>query len=142
MPTPIPVPLLKLSFIEEDSHVPFSSYARRKRSTIYGNRLYARHAMDLRARLLPGNSVGDRHPGALSEVHGRTVDLSRGGAGLTLTREVASGSEVVLCLQVPGKSHPLSLPAVIVRSRGFRVGVKFLDAPAEQRLQLYELCSA
>jgi len=137
MPIPMPAPLLKLSFLE-DPHVPFSSYTRRKRSTIYGNRLYARHAMDLRARLLTGQRMG----GKLTEVHGRTVDLSRGGAGLTLTREVASGTEVVLCLQVPGRSHALSLPAVIVRSRGFRVGLKFLDPSAEQRLQLYDLCSA
>jgi hypothetical protein len=137
MPIPMPTPLLKLSFLE-DSHAPLSSNARRKRSAIYGNRLYARHPMDLRARLLTGQNVG----GALTEVYGRTVDLSRGGAGLTLTREVASGAEVTLCLQVPGSSHALSLPAVIVRSRGFRVGLKFLDASAEQRLQLYELCSA
>jgi hypothetical protein len=137
MPIPMPAPLLKLSFLE-DSHVPLSSYARRKRSAIYGNRLYARHAMDLRARLLTKLSSG----GKLTEVHGRTVDLSRGGAGLTLTREVASGTEVVLCMQVPGSSRAFSLLAVIVRSRGFRVGLKFLETSAEQRLQLYELCSA
>lgn len=137
MPIPMPTPLLKLSFLE-DPHTPISSYTRRKRSAIYGNRLYARHPMDFRVRLLTGRNKG----GTLSEVHGRTVDLSRGGAGLTLTREVASGAEVVLCVQVPGSTHPLSLPAVIVRSRGFRVGVKFLEASAEQRLQLYKLCSA
>jgi hypothetical protein len=120
------------------SHVPYAYYTHRPQSATYDNRMYARHAMDLRARLLRGN---DTH-GQFSIVHGRTVDISRGGAGLTLTREVASGAEVVLSIQPPGSRHSLRLPAVIIRSQGFRVGLKFLETSAEQRLRLEELCDA
>ena len=87
-------------------------------------------------------------------VHGRTVDLSRSGAGVTLTRELASGSEVVLCLCLPGSSrgprrarswldgvdNPLCLRAVVIRRRGFRAGLEFVQPTAEQRLLLCEFC--
>ena len=72
-------------------------------------------------------------------VHGRTVDLSRTGAGLTLTRELAAGTEVVLCLNLPcGK--PLRLRAVVIRRSGFRAGLQFVEPTAEQRLLLLEFC--
>jgi len=131
----VPTPPPRQSFVLR-SHVPYAYYTHRKTSSIYGNRMYARYPMDLRARLLPGK---DGH-GPFSEIHGRTVDLSRGGAGLTLNRDVASGTEVVLSLQTPGSRHALCLPAVITRCQGFRAGLKFLDTTAEQRLRLSELC--
>jgi hypothetical protein len=133
----IPAPAPRQSYVQR-SHVPYAYYTHRKHTAIYGNRMYTRHPMDLRARLLSGKDTR----GQFSVVHGRTVDLSRGGAGLTLSREVAPGTEVVLSVQPPGSRHPLILPAVIVRSQGFRVGVKFLDTTAQQRLQLCELCEA
>lgn len=85
-------------------------------------------------------------------VHGRTVDLSRTGAGLTLTRELAAGAEVVLCLNLPGGGvpgepvfgslgrKPLCLRAVVIRQRGFRAGLRFVEPTAEQRLLLCEFC--
>ena len=103
-------------------------------------------------------------------VHGRTVDLSRSGAGLTLTRELPAGAEVVLCIQLPNSRGPLShankptpgfypntpkegalgtpglpgtplcLRAVVVRRRGFRAGLEFVQPTAEQRLLLCEFC--
>ena len=72
-------------------------------------------------------------------VHGRTVDLSRTGAGLTLTRELAAGAEVVLCLKLPG-GEPLHLRARVIRRRGFHAGLQFVEPTAEQRLLLGEFC--
>ncbi len=43
-------------------------------------------------------------------VHARTFDVSRSGAGLTLTRQLPSGTAVVLCLRIPGTGHS-ALPA-------------------------------
>lgn len=107
-----------------------------QRSRIYGNRLYARRAVDLRARLL----VRQKSDGRIMVVYGRTVDLSRSGAGLTLSRELPPGTEAVLCLRLPGSDNLLCLNAVVIRRSGFRVGLRFLEPTAEQRLLLCQLC--
>jgi hypothetical protein len=107
------------------------------RSSIYSSRLFLRRRLDLRARL-----VALRHTGEPVIVHARTCDVSRGGAGLTLTRELPSGTQVVLCLRLPGDGSPLCLHAVITRRKGFRVGLQFVRPTAEQRLQLSQLCYA
>jgi hypothetical protein len=105
------------------------------RSSTYASRLFPRRRLDLRARLVALHSTGER-----IIVHARTCDVSRSGAGLTLTRELASGTEVVLCLRLPGNGNPLCLQAVITHRKGYRVGIRFVRPTAEQRLQLYELC--
>jgi len=92
--------------------------------------------MDLRASLLTRPAEGER----VVVVHGRTADLSRSGAGVTVTQELAAGTEVVLCLRLPGSGETLILRAVITRRRGFRVGLEFVQPTAEQRLRLSELC--
>ena len=73
-------------------------------------------------------------------VHGRTVDLSRSGAGLTVSCELPAGDEVVLRLQLPSSDGPLNLRAVVVRRCGFRAGLKFVQPTAEQRLLLCRFC--
>jgi hypothetical protein len=73
-------------------------------------------------------------------VHGRTVDLSRSGAGVTVTRELAAGGEVVLRLRLA--EGTLDLRAVVTRRRGFRVGLEFVQPTAEQRLMLLALCGS
>lgn len=111
---------------------PFSS-----RNPIYASRLFSRRPLDVRAHLVALHSNGER-----IVVHARTRDVSRGGAGLTLTRDLPSGTEVALCLRLPGNGGQLLLQAVIVRHQGFRVGVQFVRTTAEQRLLLSELCCA
>jgi hypothetical protein len=107
------------------------------RSTIYASRLFSRRRLDLRACLVALHSSGER-----SIVHARTCDVSHGGAGLTLTREIPSGTEVVLCLRLPSNGNQLCLQAVIARRKGFRAGVRFVRTTAEQRSMLRELCYA
>ena len=117
------------------------------RSPIYATRLYSRRRVDVRASLVLPWQVepwqvaqwhGDRGV-TDGVVHGRTVDLSRTGAGLTLTRELAAGTEVVLCLNLPC-GQPLRLRAVVIRRSGFRAGLQFVEPTAEQRLLLLEFC--
>ena len=121
--------------------------------SIYAGRLFSRRAVDVRARLLARRQVNGRMEEAV--VHGRTVDVSRSGAGLTLTRELPAGSEVLLSLQLPNSDGPLfhsskpttgspgtplCLRAVVVRRRGSRAGLKFVQPTAEQRLVLLKFC--
>ena len=112
------------------------------RSPIYATRLYSRRRVDVRASLVEPWLVEpwqvDRRV-TDGVVHGRTVDLSRTGAGLTLTRELAAGTEVVLCLNLPC-GQPLRLRAVVIRRSGFRAGLQFVEPTAEQRLLLLEFC--
>jgi hypothetical protein len=115
----------------------------RDRSAIYASRMSSRRRIDVRARVVALHSDGlrgVRRGAKYSVVHARTFDLSRSGAGLTLTRELPSGSEVVLCFRHPGNGTMLCLHAVVIRSKGFRVGVQFVQPTAEQRLLLSELC--
>jgi len=111
---------------------PFSS-----RSPIYASRLFSRRPLDVRARVVALHSPGER-----VIIHARTCDVSCGGAGLTLTRSLPSGTEVALCLRLPDNGGLLFLQAVITRRQGFRVGVQFVRTTAEQRLLLSELCCA
>jgi hypothetical protein len=104
---------------------------------MYASRLFSRRPLDVRARLVAQHPTGER-----IIVHARTFDLSRGGAGLTLTRQLPSGTAVVLCLRFPNLDRALCLEAVIARRQGFRVGLRFLHPTAEQRLLLSELCYA
>jgi PilZ domain len=110
----------------------------RSQASIQSSRLYARRPLDLRVQLLARPDAS----GQVIVIHGRTVDLSRRGAGLTLAGELAAGTEVVLCLRPPGWKNALCLQAVIIRRRGFRVGVEFVRTTAEQSLLLGELCYA
>lgn len=108
-------------------------------SPIYANRMFSRRRLDVRARVvvIAGPPGGERRV-----IQARTFDLSRGGAGLTVTGEVPWGSAVELCLRLPGQDEALCLHAVIAHRRGFRVGLQFVQPTAEQRRALSELCYA
>ena len=75
----------------------------RSSSSIYASRLFSRRRLDVRARLVAQQTTGER-----IIVQARTFDVSRTGAGLTLTRELPSGTEVLLYLRLPGSgaAHP------------------------------------
>ncbi len=107
------------------------------RSSIYASRLFSRRRLDVRARLVTEHPTGER-----VIIHARTFDVSRSGAGLTLTHPLPSGTAVVLCLRLPDCGTALCLQAVITRRQGFRVGLQFAQLTAEQRLLLSELCYA
>jgi hypothetical protein len=108
----------------------------RSQSSIYASRLFSRRRLDLRAHVVAPHARDGR-----IIVQARTVDVSCTGAGLTLTRELPAGTEVMLCLRLPGTGALLSLRATITRRQGFRAGLRFLQTSAEQRLLLSELCN-
>lgn len=127
--------------------------AHRDPSAIYASRLFSRRRLNVRARVVAlGITQGERgtvahgmrrdieHGVKYNVVHARTVDVSHSGAGLTLTRELLSGSEVVLCFRIPSNGALLCLHAIVIRSRGFKAGLRFVKPTAEQRLLLSELC--
>jgi hypothetical protein len=106
------------------------------RNRIWCNRVWSRRPLDLRASLLTRTTAGGR----TAIVQGRTLDLSRSGAGVTVTCELPVGSEVVLCLRIPGIGNTLNLRSIVARSSGFLVGLEFVQPTAEQRLLLSVLC--
>jgi hypothetical protein len=110
-------------------------YPSSSRTSIYASRLFCRRRLDLRARLVAEHISGER-----VVIHARTYDVSRSGAGLTLTRELPLGTGVMLCLHVPQSDNPLCLKAIVIRRKGFRAGLHFVQPTAEQRLLLLELC--
>jgi hypothetical protein len=95
-----------------------------------------RRPLDLRARLVALLATGEH-----VIVHARTCDLSHSGAGVTLTGELPTGTDVMLCLRLPGGGQ-LCMQAVIARRHGFHAGLRFVRPTAEQRLLLSELCFA
>jgi len=101
---------------------------------IYATRLYVRRPVDVRVKLFYCSG------GETGVVYARSVDISSSGAGLTLSGELAVGTDTVLCLRLPGSDHQLLLRARVVRRRGFRAGLRFLRPTAEQRLRLCEFC--
>jgi len=107
------------------------------RQAIHASRILSRRPLDVRARLVAQHSTGEH-----VVVHARTRDVSCSGVGLTLTRELPSGTKVMLCFKLPGSENALCLPAVITRRQGFRAGLRFVQPTAEQRLLLCELCYA
>jgi hypothetical protein len=109
----------------------------RDRSAIYASRLFSRHPLDVRVRLVALRSTGER-----VLIHGRSYDVSHSGAGVTLTYELPSGTEVALWMRLPNRDTVLCLRAIIARRHGFRVGLQFLQPTPEQRLLLSELCCA
>ena len=107
------------------------------RPAIHASRILSRRPLDVRARLVALHSTGER-----VIVQARTHDVSCSGVGLTLTRELPSGTKVVLCFRLPGSETALCLQAVIARRQGFRAGLRFVQPTAEQRRLLSELCYA
>ena len=113
----------------------------RGRNEIHASRILSRRPLDVRARLVARDTTGEYGVDRIV-VQARTHDVSCSGAGLTLTRELPSGSEVVLSFQLPGTGTTLCLNAVITRRQGFRAGLRFVQPTAQQRLLLAELCYA
>jgi PilZ domain-containing protein len=105
---------------------------------LYENRRYARRKVDVRVRLLTRRESDGR----MAVAYARTADLSRGGACVTLSSELSLGTEVLFCVRLPGSDQLLCLKAVVIRRRGFRAGLRFLQPAAEQRLMLCKLRDA
>lgn len=107
---------------------------RAKNTNIYRSRIFRRHSFDLRIKLyIPG-----RHRPEL--IYGRSRDLSYGGAGLLLTREVADGTPAVLVFQLA--ENEVQLPGIVTHRKGFRCGIRFVRLSPEQKYLVQHICRA
>ncbi len=65
-------------------------------------------------------------------VHGRSAQLSEGGMGVTMTREMPKGTVATLIFKLPGDEDERTLLAEVKYRSGFRCGFEFRrDFPAD-----------
>ena len=109
---------------------------------MYANRIWQRRLFDLRVR------VSAATPGWPLVVHGRTRDLSLGGMGLHLTRELPEGTAAIISLRTtavpksnpqPDSVHEFHFPAVLRHRRGFRCGFQFVQLTPDAKLFVQQL---
>jgi PAS domain-containing protein len=108
--------------------------ASRSRFSIYSSRLHQRRPLDVRVCLLAIDANGE-----WLRLYGRTRDLSLSGACLTLPCMLPHGSEVALQLRLP-QGESFAVRAIVIRRQGSRLGVRFLETSAAQRLMLAAYC--
>ncbi len=95
-------------------------------------RTYPRHALAVPVRVRAVNDLGDRTE--LLELEATTVNVSLGGALLSVSRELAGGSLVELNFsQWPAGSRILG---IVVRADGPGCAVKFVDFIGSARAAL------
>ena len=95
-----------------------------------------RRRFDLRIKLVLRDRAGEQI------IHGRSHDLSYGGLGATLTREVPAGTFAELRFALPNFRHEVRFRARIVHRSGFRCGLRFFSLSPEQRYFIQRLCLA
>lgn len=110
-------------------HVSQASKTEQQRS-----RLFQRHGFDLRVRLYIN--------GRRTALHGRTRDLSYGGASVTIAECLAIGTSVMLALRMPNSEHEVRLPAKVSHRKGSRCGLQFTALSAEQKILVQRICKA
>ena len=97
-------------------------------------RRHARYRADLpvKARVL--------RPEGYLEIPGRCSDVGRGGMGIVLTEEVASGEVLSLEFRLPGQTEVSAVRAIVRYRKGFIHGVEFLGLSAEQQKTIDVFC--
>ena len=73
-------------------------------------------------------------------VHGRSLELSEGGIGATMTREMPKGTVATLIFKLPGDEDERTLQAEVKYRHGFRCGFEFLGISARTRKELLNFC--
>jgi c-di-GMP-binding flagellar brake protein YcgR len=73
-------------------------------------------------------------------VHGRSAQLSEGGIGVTMTREMPKGTFATLIFKLPGDEDERMLKAEVRYRHGFRCGFEFLGISAQTRKELLYFC--
>ena len=102
----------------------------------YRSRIFDRHHFDLRIKLVTHSN------GRTNIIQGRSRDLSFSGMGVTLVRNVASGTPCLLILKFPKVDSEVQLPAVVTHGHGSRFGLQFHRLSGEQRLLIQKICKA
>ncbi len=74
-------------------------------------------------------------------VHGRSAQLSEGGIGVTMTREMPKGTIATLIFKLPGDEDERTLLAEVKYRSGFRYGFEFLGISPQTRKELLNFCT-
>ena len=64
-------------------------------------------------------------------IYGRSAQLSEGGMGVTMTREMPKGTIATMIFKLPGEQDERVLQAEVKYRSGFRCGLEFLGISAE-----------
>ena len=73
-------------------------------------------------------------------IHGRSLQLSESGMGVTMTREVPKGTVATLIFKLPGDEDERTLQAEVKYRNGFHCGFEFLGISAQTRQELLSFC--
>jgi c-di-GMP-binding flagellar brake protein YcgR len=73
-------------------------------------------------------------------VHGRSLELSMGGMGATMTHEIPKGTVATLIFKLPGDKEERTFEAEVKYRNGFRCGFEFLRISAQTRKELLYFC--
>jgi c-di-GMP-binding flagellar brake protein YcgR len=73
-------------------------------------------------------------------VYGRSIQLSIGGMGVTMTREMPKGTVATLIFKLPGDEDERTFEAEVRYRKGFRCGFEFLMISAQTRQELLRFC--
>ncbi len=102
----------------------------------YRSRIFHRHRFDFRIKLIVNRD------GRAEVVHGRTRDLSFGGIGVVLTRQLEYGTLGILVIKFPKVGVEVQLPTVVTHGKGFHCGLQFHKLSGEQKLLIQKICKA
>jgi c-di-GMP-binding flagellar brake protein YcgR len=98
------------------------------------NRRWRRVPLDVRVKAI---IIEDERE---TVVHGRSSQLSEGGMGVTMTREIPKGTVATLIFKLPGNEDERTLQAEVKYRRGFRCGFEFREISAQTRKELLHFC--
>src|SRR5262249_50796625 len=93
-------------------------------------RAFPRYLMDQRLLLRAGMVF-----------HGRTKDISEGGLGATIARQLPRHEPIEVEFRLPGSSVTIKAMAEVRYNQGFQYGLRFLYMTDAQRAQIREAVS-
>lgn len=74
-------------------------------------------------------------------IYGRSAQLSEGGMGVTMTREMPKGTIATMIFKLPGEQDERVLQAEVKYRSGFRCGLEFLGISPKAREGLLRFCT-
>ena len=79
--------------------------------------------------------------GRKTVIYGRSSQISEGGMGVTMTREMPKGTVATLIFKLPGEQNERVLQAEVKYRSGFRCGLEFLGISLQTRKELLRFCT-
>ena len=99
------------------------------------DRRWKRVPLDVRVKAV---IMEDEHK---TVIYGRSAQLSEGGMGVTMTREMPKGTIATMIFKLPGEQNERVLQAEVKYRSGFRCGLEFLGISLKARKELLRFCT-